>query len=277
MILVESSEPTVVFADPTQLEQVIVNLVINARDAMATGGVLGVEISRANVETSSLTGDSEAGWYATLKVSDTGHGIPESVRDQIFEPFFTTKETGKGTGLGLATVYGIVKQSGGFIRVESQPGHGARFIIYLPISDRVPIAPDVVDPPFHRTVATKRGGETILVVEDEDSVRGLVVAVLRRSGYSVIESADGHDALAKLRNLSGDVHLVVTDVVMPNMHGPDLAAQLQESSRPIPVLFISGYAKPTDSLGDAPYLQKPFTPRVLVKKVQELLGFAHES
>jgi PAS domain S-box-containing protein len=267
-----TQESLIVFADPTQLEQVIASLVVNARDAMPQGGTLTLCTARGSVEAGSLTADgAEPGDYATLTVSDTGHGIAESALDHIFEPFFTTKEVGHNTGLGLAVVYNVVSQSGGFIRVHSQPDRGATFVVYLPIADRV--AGRVVTDRSQTVVGPTAGTAIILVVENEHAVRSFVVAVLRRIGYSVIEAADHHEALAKLREHGGSVDLLVTDVVMPpTTQGPSLAAQLFESNRRIPVLYISSYLQSLGSLGNAMLLRKPFTASVLIDKVRHLLG-----
>ncbi|HEX7627218.1 MAG TPA: ATP-binding protein, partial [Gaiellaceae bacterium] len=251
-------------ADPTQLEQVIVNLAVNARDAMSNGG--SVTIETANV-------DTDEGGFVELRLTDTGIGMTESERQQLFDPFFTTKEG--GTGLGLATVYGIVQQSGGTIEVDSSPGMGSSFRILFPRVDEpaeVPVAPALSAPP-------QPGNETVLLVEDETVVRQLVAEILEMSGYTVLQAADGPSALELLRRQTGGVGLLVTDVVMPGMSGPEVA-QAVTSMRPgTQVLYMSGY---TDSAighhgvlepGIA-FLQKPFSADDLTRKVRALLDEA---
>ena len=257
-------------ADPSQMEQVILNLVVNARDAMPTGGAIGIETSAREI------GDVQAdhlgiepGPYVVLTVSDDGHGMDAATRARIFEPFFTTRK--QGTGLGLSTVYGVIRQSGGLIAVESQPGGGTVFTIHLP---RVapPTALDAVTP----AALPADGTETILLVEDEDSVRDLAVKILRQRGYTVLEAANGTAALAVEKAHEGPIDLLVTDVVMPDLSGPDVARRVRDRRPTIGVLFMSGY---TDDAvlqhgvlkQETPFLQKPFTPVVLASKVREVL------
>jgi two-component system cell cycle sensor histidine kinase/response regulator CckA len=251
-------------ADPTQVEQVIVNLAVNARDAMPNGG--SVTIETTDVET-------DDGWFVELRMTDTGIGMTELERQQLFDPFFTTKEG--GTGLGLATVYGIVEQSGGTIEVQSAPGMGSSFRIWLPRAD-VPAEPA---PPASDEGRTRPGDETILLVEDERVVRRLVAEMLESSGYTVLQAADGPSALELLRRHSGDLDLLVTDVVMPGMSGPEVA-QAVTSMRPgTEVLYTSGY---TDSQIDhhgvlepgIAFLQKPFSSDDLTRKVRSVLDEA---
>jgi two-component system, cell cycle sensor histidine kinase and response regulator CckA len=262
-------------ADPSQVEQVVVNLVVNARDAMPDGGRLTIET--ANVDLDEGWAEEHlgavAGPYAMLAVTDTGTGMDAAVRAHLFEPFFTTKEVGKGTGLGLATVYGIVKQSGGYISVYTEPGHGSSFKVYLPrIADgaTAPAAP----PPS--PLAPTRGSETVLVVEDDQAVLGLARRSLEAEGYTVLAAADGPDALRLVERHGGPIHLLVTDVVMPGMSGRELAAQIGARRIGVRVLFMSGY--PGDAVvhggalapGSA-FLQKPFGPERLARKVREVL------
>jgi two-component system cell cycle sensor histidine kinase/response regulator CckA len=262
-------------ADPGQLEQVLLNLVVNARDAMPNGGVLTLETS--NVEMDSTFAQSHfphtPGPYVLLAVSDTGMGMDAETQARIFEPFFTTKEKGKGTGLGLAMVYGIVKQSGGYIWVYSEVGKGTAFKIYLPRSE------DEVDEaiPGRSGVDAQQGTETLLLVEDEEAVRTLVRNVLRKKGYRVLEASQGEEALEFSELYRGRIDLLVTDVVMPQMNGRELARRLVKSRPEIKVLYISGYADNTvwsegglDSSGA--FLQKPFSPEALARKVREVLG-----
>jgi PAS domain S-box-containing protein len=261
-------------ADPGQIEQVIMNLAVNARDAMPTGGRLTIEtqtiaLGRGGVrEVPGL----DPGSYVRLSVRDTGLGMEEETQSHLFEPFFTTKAKGKGTGLGLSTVYGIVKQSGGSIVVESHPGKGTTFKIYFPRveegSRRVEGATETPDP--------ARGRETILLVEDEPSVRGLVFEALRVNGYTVLEAKHGIEALLTGTRHMGPIHLLLTDVVMPQMSGPEVADKLTTLRPDMKVLYMSGYPDhPVFAQGSlkkaTAFLQKPFTPNVLVQKVREVL------
>ncbi|MCW8132104.1 MAG: PAS domain S-box protein [Planctomycetota bacterium] len=257
-------------ADSSQVEQVIMNLVLNARDAMPKGGVLSIETGNIDVLTAS--GDLAPGPYVCITVSDTGVGMDAKTCARIFEPFFTTKEVGKGTGLGLAMVYGIVKQSGGVIQVDSEPGKGTRFHIYLPEA-RDPSAPTSSS---HMPAIATGGTESILLVEDEDGVRNLLFEFLCTKGYQVIPAMDGQDALELARRTQGPIHLLVTDVVMPRMGGPELARVLKAERPELAVLFTSGYTgDQITSQGDlgpeAEFLQKPFSPEVLASKVRGML------
>jgi PAS domain S-box-containing protein len=261
-------------ADPGQLEQVLLNLAVNARDAMPKGGVLTIET--ANVEMDSTSAQAHfplsPGPYVLLAFSDTGIGMDADTQARIFEPFFTTKEMGKGTGLGLATVYGIVKQSGGYIWVYSEVGKGTTFKVYFPRCDEV-----VESEPRQDGVKAQLGTETLLLVEDEEAVRALVRSALKEKGYRVLEASGGEEALKLLEQYGGLIDLLVTDVVMPRMTGPELVGRLANSHPQIKVLYISGYA---DYAGlhhgaldsGAAFLQKPFSPEALARKVREVLG-----
>ncbi|HKQ60069.1 MAG TPA: response regulator [Candidatus Polarisedimenticolaceae bacterium] len=263
-------------ADPGQLEQVVVNLAVNARDAMPDGGMLFIETSNRTLEPGSA-GDGGAvppGSYVVLKISDTGHGMDEKTQARIFEPFFTTKEAGKGTGLGLATVYGIVQQSGGFIGLRSEPGKGATFTVHLPrVEQAVEALPAAAAP-----AANPTGTETVLLVEDEEGVRTLARAALAQSGYRVLEAANGGEALLLCERHASEIHLMVTDVVMPGMGGPELVRRLATLRPKMKVLFMSGYAdRGLERAGveaGLAFLEKPFRPAALIRKVRDTLDAA---
>jgi CheY-like chemotaxis protein len=241
------------------MEQVIINLAVNARDAMPRGGQLTLEL--ANVELDETFAHRHAGMtpgpYVVFSVTDTGHGMDEDTKARIFEPFFTTKEAGKGTGLGLPTVYGVVKQSGGFIWVYSEPGHGTTFKIHLP---RVDQAPERLFPRPGQTAAGQ-GTETVLLVEDEDTLRALLGEVLESLGYRVLDAGLGAEALRIAREHRGPIHVLLTDLVMPQMTGRELADRLSCLRPELKVLFMSGYgvgAAPRQEIpSDAAYIEKP--------------------
>jgi len=262
-------------ADPAQLEQVIMNLVVNARDAMPNGGRLVVETS--NVELDSAYAEDhitvKPGRYVMIAVSDTGVGMDQNTVAHIFEPFYTTKDSGHGTGLGLSTVYGIVKQSGGYIWVYSEPGKGSTFKVYLPRVD------DAADEPAVPQTApqAERGTETILLVEDEDAVRDLIRTVLTGQGYDVIPASDPKHAEQIASTYAHQIHLLLTDVVMPGISGRELAARISMRRPGIRVLYMSGYTDNVITSGGMlerglAFLQKPFTPAVLVRKIRDVLA-----
>ncbi len=267
-------------ADRGQIEQVIMNLAVNARDAMPQGGRLIVETADIDLDDEYVRRHVGArpGPHVMLAVSDTGTGIPHEIQPQIFEPFFTTKEQGKGTGLGLATVYGIVKQSGGYIEVDTEPGQGTTFRIYLPRLDAEAAPVDRIT----RPAAAAGGTETILLVEDEEGVRELARDILRTSGYTVLEARNGPEALLLCERHQGPLDMLLTDVVMPRMSGRELAERLAPLRPDLSVLYMSGY---TDDavirhgvLGaGTAFLQKPFTPAALVLRVRETLDLTAAS
>ncbi|HTH63700.1 MAG TPA: PAS domain S-box protein [Gemmatimonadales bacterium] len=271
-------EPVFVRADQGQLQQVLVNLSVNARDAMPSGGTLMLATARVDLDAAFKAAHpgSTVGPHVRLLVSDSGTGMDAEVRRRVFEPFFTTKPVGKGSGLGLATVYGIVKQSGGYIDVESQPGHGSTFTIYLPrVAAPTQPTPEPPAPP------PRPGRETVLLVEDESGVRALARRALKEFGYRVLEATNGAEALTVARGCDDQIDLLLTDVVMPEMGGRELAQVLKQERPETRVLFTSGYP---DSGGMAldvaesgvPYLPKPYTPNELAQKVREVLDGAGE-
>ncbi len=263
-------------ADPGQLEQVVINLATNARDAMPKGGRL--TIATANVDLDEAYADRRVvvrpGHYVQLVVSDTGCGMDREIQSHIFEPFFTTKEQGEGTGLGLATVYGIVKQSGGYIWVYSEPGHGTAFKIYLPMADAAAERP----PHVERTEELPLGSETILVVEDDVLLREVTCEFLQSGGYAVLSAGSAEEALHLAESHDGPIDVLLTDVIMPKMNGRELASRLVTARPGTKVLYVSGYADGIVRDGvHAPlkeglaFLQKPYTRNAVMRKIREIL------
>jgi len=261
-------------ADAAQLEQVLMNLAVNARDAMPDGGVLTIETRNVTLPApDQREAFIQPGPYVLLLVADSGCGMDPETRRRAFEPFFTTKPPGQGTGLGLSTVYGIVKQSGGYILVDSEPGAGTRMRVYLPRVDADPAG----DAPDEVAAAIPRGSETLLLVEDEDGVRELVAEWLGSHGYRVLAAASGAEAVELARRHDGPIHLLVADVVMPGMGGPELASRLEPDRPGMRVVYVSGYAE--DATGDerltasrAAFVQKPFALDHLVRTIGRVLG-----
>ena len=274
-------DPTLgrVQADPSQIDQVLLNLVINARDAMPHGGSITITTENVQFACSAPFGSSHvpAGRWIRLTVKDSGHGMNETVQSRIFEPFFTTKEEGRGTGLGLATVYGIVKQSCGYVAVSSEPGVGTTFEILLPRFD----APAQLRSEAHPSCASLEGTETILLVEDEEAIRLLCREVLEGQGYRVFTSENGEDALRVAGEVDGPIHLLIADVVLPRLSGDVLAATLRQQQPAMAVLFISGLSDHVRQMHPAPgedahFLQKPFSPSRLCRTVRDLLDRSPE-
>jgi PAS domain S-box-containing protein len=275
---VKAQSPLYITADPNQIEQILMNLAVNARDAMPRGGVLRIETTNETMPVDPSTAPGATGSRTpcvTLVVSDTGTGIPPENLDRVFEPFFTTKGPGEGTGLGLSTVYGIVSQSGGTVAVESEPDKGARFSIRFPAVD---VPADAVATSAAQG-ASLAGTETILLVEDEPGVRHLVQRVLSGRGYDVLEAHDVAHAAAIATSHDGPIHLLLSDIVMPGLSGPDLAQRIVAQRPDVRVLYMSGFANRQNTdlrslSSSASVLQKPFTPEHLVRTVRDCLDVA---
>ena len=271
LVLDLGGAPGSVFIDPGQIEQVLMNLAVNARDAMPTGGHLTIATSSVLLPEAHPPDGTPPGMYALLTIQDTGCGMTDEVKAHIFEPFFTTKGAGRGTGLGLATLYGIVRQAGGFVTVESEPGRGAKFFVHLPI-----VADEAGGTASTKSVALRGGSETVLVVEDEEAVRAFVHRVLTGVGYTVIISASGEEARRLADAHEGPIHLLVTDVVMPEMGGREVADAIRERRPRTRVMYMSGYMDDAivrhgiEAARDA-FLRKPFRPQELIGKVREVL------
>jgi CheY-like chemotaxis protein len=266
-------------ADPGQLEQVLVNLTLNARDAMDEGGRLTIETMNVTLDAAYVGAKQveslEAGDYAALVVTDTGHGMDQATLARIFEPFFTTKPRGVGTGLGLSTVFGIVKQSGGHIYVYSEPGRGTTVKVYLPRAAGMPMAA----PEPHPEQRQEPGRETVLVVEDDASIRGLVQRVLVKRGYTVLVAASPAEAIALVGEQHRSIDLLLTDVMLPEMSGPELARILGATQTGLAVVYMSGYTDTTIVRGGqldpgATFIPKPFGPEFLLRKVRDVLDAA---
>jgi two-component system, cell cycle sensor histidine kinase and response regulator CckA len=258
--------------DPSQIEQVLLNLVVNARDAMPHGGRITIETANVTLPEDHGKHPLAGGPAVMLAVTDTGSGMDAETRGRIFEPFFTTKPVGKGTGLGLATVYGIVRQSEGNITVYSEPGEGTAFRCYFPAA----ISPDAVGAAPGNTTPESHGAETILLVEDENELRALLRRALEAHGYAVLDAGDGVAALETARAFPGTIHLLLTDVVMPQLSGTELAATLLDERPATRVIFMSGYSdEAIERHGvlapDSVFLQKPVSPDALSRTVREVL------
>jgi two-component system cell cycle sensor histidine kinase/response regulator CckA len=268
-----------VHADEAQLSNALINLVVNARDAMPKGGTVTIRTANKTVKSAGALGTAvmPAGDYVAIEVADTGIGMSKEIQSKIFDPFFTTKPVGQGTGLGLATVYGIVKQSGGFITVESEVGRGTVFKIFLPRQRG-----DAHAPVETASLAAPRdvtGQDTILLVEDEEAVRSFAARALRMRGYNVLEASGGEEALEIVKKGGSELHLLITDVVMPNMDGPTLVRHVKALKPGLAVIFMSGYAEETfrrndQNSEDIHFLPKPFGLKQLAAKVKDVLSAA---
>ena len=275
--IVRMSEPAWVKADPSQIEQIVVNLALNAQDAMPEGGYLVIETERASLDEAACRKHPglSPGDYVLLSVSDNGRGMTDEVKEHLFEPFFTTKPMGKGTGLGLAMVYGVIKQAGGSIDVTSEVGHGTTFKIFLPRAVEAAASAGKAS----RTGSMPAGTETVMVVEDDATVNALAVRVLSRLGYKVLHFLSPCEALIVGRDDPGEIHLLLTDVIMPEINGKILAEEIKAVRPQMKVLFMSGY---TDNVigqhgineKSIHFLPKPFSPQVLALKVRETLDGA---
>ena len=275
LVVLLSADPVPLKADPTQMEQVLMNLAVNAKDAMPGGGKFFIQTANVTLdaERAGQLGGISPGEYVMLTANDTGPGMAEEVVARIFEPFFTTKEVGKGTGLGLATCYGSIKQSGGHIEVQSELGRGTTFKIYFPRSEDPARLPDTGD----GAVRSPLGTETVLLAEDGPLLLGLVSYELRSQGYRVLEAANGEEALRVAEGLDGEeIHALVTDIVMPRMGGIELAERFKAEHRDTKVIFMSGYTDKAvfDYAAPEPgvaFLQKPFLAEDMTLKLRELL------
>jgi two-component system, cell cycle sensor histidine kinase and response regulator CckA len=266
-------------ADPTQIEQVLINLCLNSRDAMPKGGRVTIETHNAGFseEDCRRTVGLQPGRFSELSVCDTGIGMNAAIRERIFEPFFTTKGTGKGTGLGLATVYGIVKQHNGFIQVESEPGQGSTFRIFLPVNE-TPTAGEF-RPPIFDDLPVRGGTETILLAEDHDGIREMALVVLKAKGYQVLLAHDGEEAVEVFTTNRDRISLVLLDVIMPRRSGPEVFAAIKALNPGVSVVFATGYSNETAALADlvergVAVLRKPYSPSVLCRRVREVLDAA---
>jgi CheY-like chemotaxis protein len=262
-----------VFFDPGQLEQVLMNLVVNARDAMSKGGRLTIDTANVEVDDAYASGRPglRPGRFVQLRITDTGSGMDKQTLDRAFEPFFTTKPKGQGTGLGLATIYGVVHQAGGYVGIYSEVGVGTRVTTLLPATNESPAQPVVT-----RTGKSNRGVETVLVVEDAEDLREVVARILSRNGYEVILATDGVDALEVARRHAGEIHLLLSDVVMPRMQGPELSTRLSAERPQIRVLFMSGYPQPllgpsSELPPEVVLIEKPFNETTLLAGVRHVL------
>jgi CheY-like chemotaxis protein len=275
--LVTDFEPGIghVKADRTELTQILLNLAANARDAMPKGGILTFKVGNVELDENYAKNHSatRVGAFVLLEVIDTGVGMDAETQQHLFEPFFTTKQVGKGTGLGLATVYGIVSQCSGWIEVKSKARKGTTFQIFLPRVDAT--AANTIE----QTEPSRQhcGTETVLVVEDQPHVRKLTCAILREYGYETLEASNGEDALRLAGTYTGPLHLVLTDVIMPGMHGPEMAHRLKGIRR-LPILFMSGYSGSMEGeqVSGFAHIGKPFTPDALARKVREVLDSANQ-
>jgi CheY-like chemotaxis protein/uncharacterized protein YfcZ (UPF0381/DUF406 family) len=274
LVLEASASTHAVFADPGQLEQIVTNLVVNARDSMPDGGQITIGISNVDQADDKASPSVPAGEHVLLAVTDTGTGMDAETIAQAFDPFFTTKEQSEGTGLGLATVYGIVTQSAGSIRVTSELGHGTTVGIYLPVAAVAAYEPTLEENTLPRR--STAGSETILLVEDDDVIRKLLRELLRRNGYRVLTASEGSEALTHAADYPDSIDLLVTDMVMPGMGGRELSDRLQRNNQFLKTIYISGYTQDAQlyrqaEAGELDFLQKPFAPSTLLHTARRIL------
>jgi two-component system, cell cycle sensor histidine kinase and response regulator CckA len=271
-----ASELSTVRADSSQIEQVLMNLCLNARDAMPSGGCLTIETRNTNLDDAACrrTPGLSPGRHAELIVSDDGIGMDAKTREHIFEPFFTTKEPGKGTGLGLATVFGIIRQHGGFVSVDSEPNRGTTFRIYLPV---VKNAADLIEPDFAPQESALRGGnETLLVADDHEGIREMVRSALEGCGYRVLLAVNGEEAVRAFEENANQIGLVILDMVMPRIGGLEAAKRMRKTHPELPIIFTTGYSSDNEALSKVlaaggAVVEKPFDPGKLARRVREML------
>jgi CheY-like chemotaxis protein len=275
-----ADEPLSVFVDKMQIEQVLLNLSTNARDAMPDGGMFSIATASGQMDEHFITthGFGTVGRYAIITVTDSGHGMDQGTKQKVFDPFFTTKEVGKGTGLGLSMVMGIIKQHGGFIELHSQPGKGSVFELYLPLVDGGEVS---APKETNLQIENERYSGTILLAEDDLDTRTLLEELLIRAGYTVVSAIDGQDAVEKFANHKEEIDLVISDVVMPKKSGKAASDEIREMSADVKFIFVSGHAnnvieREGDFGANVEVLEKPILPIKLLQKIRELIPYTSQ-